>query len=72
MCTAIVSVDPASPVPVLLVGVRDEFIDRDWEGPGRHWPDRPGLIGGRDLRAGGTWLAVDPAARRAATVLNGR
>ncbi|XRQ15565.1 NRDE family protein [Actinomadura welshii] len=72
MCTAIISFDPASPVPVLLVGVRDEFVDREWEAPGRHWPDRPGLVGGRDLRAGGTWLAVDPGAPRAGLVLNGR
>ncbi|MDL4777047.1 NRDE family protein [Actinomadura xylanilytica] len=71
MCTAIVSVDPSAPVPVLLAGVRDEFIARPWEPPGRHWPDRPGLVGGRDLRAGGTWLAVDPDAPRASTVLNG-
>ncbi|MFC6936356.1 NRDE family protein [Actinomadura yumaensis] len=40
--------------------------------PGHHWPDRPGLVAGRDLRAGGTWLAVDPVAPRVATVLNGR
>ena len=72
MCTAIISVDPASPVPVLLAGVRDEFVARAWEPPGRHWPDRPGLLGGRDLRAGGTWLAVDPGAPRVAVVLNGR
>ncbi|MFC0041069.1 NRDE family protein [Actinomadura rayongensis] len=72
MCTAIVHVDPASPVPVLLAGVRDEFTGRPWEPPGRHWPDRPRLVGGRDLRAGGTWFAVDPDAPRAACVLNGR
>ncbi|MEU5995755.1 NRDE family protein [Spirillospora sp. NPDC047418] len=72
MCTAIISVDPSSPVPVLVVGVRDEFVAREWAGPGRHWPDRPGLVGGRDLRAGGTWLAVDPDAPRVAVVLNGR
>ncbi|WP_026341758.1 NRDE family protein [Actinomadura atramentaria] len=72
MCTAIIHVDPASPVPVLLAGVRDEFTGRPWEPPGRHWPDRPRLVGGRDLRAGGTWFAVDPAAPRAACVLNGR
>ncbi|MFC7760730.1 hypothetical protein ACFQY4_23955 [Catellatospora bangladeshensis] len=30
------------------------------------------MLGGIDLVAGGTWLAVDPAARRAAFVLNGR
>src|SRR5690606_17962571 len=72
MCTAIISVDPASPVPVLLVGVRDEFVSRPWEPPGRHWPARPALVGGRDLLAGGTWLAVDPGAPRAGVVLNGR
>ncbi|WP_395108778.1 NRDE family protein [Actinomadura sp. SCN-SB] len=72
MCTAILSVDPASPVPVLLVGVRDEFVERPWAPPGRHWPDRPGLIGGLDLRAGGTWLAADTDAPRVSTVLNAR
>lgn len=72
MCTAIISVDPSSRVPVLVIGVRDEFLARDWVPPGRHWPDRPGLVGGRDLRAGGTWLAVDPAAPRVGLILNGR
>lgn len=68
MCTAIVSVGPA----VLLAGIRDEFVARSWEPPARHWPEYPGLIGGKDLTAGGTWLAVSPAARRTACVLNGR
>jgi Transport and Golgi organisation 2 len=70
MCTAILSIEPGA--PVLLAGVRDELLDRAWEPPGRHWPDHPGLTGGRDLRAGGTWLAVNPAARRVSCVLNGR
>jgi hypothetical protein len=70
MCTAILSIEPGA--PVLLAGVRDELADRAWQPPGRHWPDYPGLIGGRDLVAGGTWLAVAPAARRVACVLNGR
>ncbi|HEX6472066.1 MAG TPA: NRDE family protein [Streptosporangiaceae bacterium] len=72
MCTAVISFAPGSPFPVLLIGVRDEFLARPWQPPGRHWPDRPALIGGRDVQAGGTWLAVDPGAPRAATVLNGR
>jgi hypothetical protein len=72
MCTAVISFAPGSPFPVLLIGVRDEFLERPWQPPGRHWPDRPALIGGRDVQAGGTWLAVDPVAPRAATVLNGR
>ncbi|MFD2351737.1 NRDE family protein [Nonomuraea ferruginea] len=54
------------------MGIRDEFADRPWEGPAEHWPDHPGVVGGRDLKAGGTWLAVDRQARRAAALLNGR
>jgi len=70
VCTAIVSIEPGA--PVLLAGIRDELVDRAWEPPGRYWPDHPGLIGGRDLLAGGTWLAVAPDAGRVACVLNGR
>lgn len=70
MCTVVVSVDPASAVPVLFAGVRDEFLARPWEPPGWHWPGRPELIGGRDLQAGGTWLAANPAHGRMAAILN--
>ncbi|GLW08260.1 hypothetical protein Misp01_33900 [Microtetraspora sp. NBRC 13810] len=72
MCTVIVSFDPEAAVPVVLAGVRDEFAQRPWEPPAHHWPGRPGVLGGRDLQAGGTWLAVDPAGRRVAALLNGR
>ncbi|HEX9063792.1 MAG TPA: NRDE family protein [Streptosporangiaceae bacterium] len=69
MCTAVLSIHPGQ--PLLLAGVRDELTDRAWQPPGRHWPDYPDLVGGRDLQAGGTWLAVDQDARRVACVLNG-
>ena len=68
MCTAVLSIEPGR--PVLLAGVRDELTDRAWEPPGRHWPQYPGLIGGRDLQAGGTWLAVADRDRRVGCVLN--
>ncbi len=70
MCTTVVSIDPSSDVPVLLVGVRDEFSDRPWLLPDRHWPDQPELVGGQDLQARGTWLAVQPTVPRVACVLN--
>lgn len=70
MCTALLSIEPG--LPVLLVGVRDELADRAWTPPGPHWPGRPGVIGGQDLQAGGTWLAVSPSDNRASCVLNGR
>ncbi len=70
MCTVVVSVQPSSAVPVLLAGVRDEFARRAWLRPARHWPGYPGLMGGLDELAGGTWLAVDPQKRRVAAILN--
>jgi hypothetical protein len=64
-------------VPLLLLGIRDEFTGRPWQPPARHWtgPDNPGwapLIGGRDEQAGGTWLAVHPGESRVGCILNGR
>ncbi|HEY2553336.1 MAG TPA: NRDE family protein [Streptosporangiaceae bacterium] len=69
MCTAFLSIEGGT---LLLAGVRDELAGRAWQPPARHWPEHPGLTGGLDLLAGGTWLAVAPAARRVACVLNGR
>jgi hypothetical protein len=71
MCTVVVSLAPEDRVPLLLLGVRDEFTGRPWQPPARHWPGSP-LIGGRDEQAGGTWLAVHPDLPRVACLLNGR
>jgi Transport and Golgi organisation 2 len=71
MCTVVVSLDPDNPVPLLLLGIRDEFTGRPWQPPARHWPGSP-LIGGRDEQAGGTWLAVHPDVPRVGCILNGR
>ncbi|MFC4532642.1 NRDE family protein [Sphaerisporangium dianthi] len=71
MCTVIVSVEPGAETPVVLAGVRDEILSRPWEPPAAHWPRHPAVVGGRDLSAGGTWLAVDPGGPRVAALLNG-
>jgi hypothetical protein len=64
VCLAFLRYDPAADWPVLLASVRDEDLSRPTAEPGRWWPDvRPGALGGRDLRSGGTWLVVDPYAR---------
>jgi uncharacterized protein with NRDE domain len=34
------------------------MLDRPWDSPAEHWPDRPGVVAGRDRTAGGTWMAV--------------
>jgi hypothetical protein len=71
VCTVVVSLDPSAAMPLLLLGIRDEFLGRPWLPPDRYWPGSP-LIGGRDEQAGGTWLAVDPEAFLVTCVLNGR
>jgi Transport and Golgi organisation 2 len=71
MCTVVVSLAPQDRVPLLLLGIRDEFTGRPWQPPARHWSGSP-LIGGRDEQAGGTWLAVHPDLARVSCILNGR
>lgn len=71
MCTVVVSLDPGNSVPLLLLGIRDEFTGRPWQPPARHWPGSP-LIGGLDEQAGGTWLALHPDVPRVGCILNGR
>lgn len=71
MCTVVVSLDPGKPVPLLLLGIRDEFTGRPWQPPARHWTGSS-LIGGLDEEAGGTWLAVHPDVPRVGCILNGR
>jgi len=55
---------------LLLVGNRDEAHARP-SAPLQRWTDAPGLMGGRDLEAGGTWMGVrEPG--RACVVTNVR
>lgn len=53
----------------MLAALRDERIDRPWDGPGAYWPDAPGIVAGRDRTAGGTWLGMNRSGV-AAMVLN--
>ena len=32
------------------------MLDRSWDAPDRHWPDRPEVVAGRDRLAGGSWF----------------
>lgn len=50
--------------PLVLIGNRDEFHARPSEALHR-WPDRPGIIGGRDTLSGGSWLGVTGEGRMA-------
>jgi len=69
MCLAFLRFQPDEDWPLLLVSIRDEALARPAARPGAWWPDTdPGVLGGRDLRAGGTWLAVDPDRRSVAAI----
>jgi uncharacterized protein with NRDE domain len=65
MCLVLFAFDPRSQHPLVVAANRDEFYAR----PARSahwWEDRPGLLAGRDLSAGGTWLGVTRDGRFAA------
>jgi len=59
MCTLVILRRPGHRWPVLIGANRDEMIDRASKPPGRHWPDRPELVAGRDILAGGSWLGIN-------------
>lgn len=48
---------PGTPTPMRLMGNRDEFHRRP-TAPLAEWQDNPKIVGGRDLEAGGSWLAA--------------
>lgn len=51
--------------PLIVAANRDEFHRRP-AAPAAFWSDRPGILGGRDLEAKGTWMAVSRSGRFAA------
>ncbi|HYM43520.1 MAG TPA: NRDE family protein [Steroidobacteraceae bacterium] len=55
---------------LVVAANRDEYHERPAAALGK-WPQAPGILGGRDLRAGGAWLALDRA-RRFGVVTNFR
>jgi hypothetical protein len=58
VCTVILLRRPGHEWPLIVAANRDEKLSRAWDPPGPHWPDRPGVVGGRDREAGGSWMAM--------------
>jgi uncharacterized protein with NRDE domain len=65
MCLILLALRAVPHRPWLLLGNRDEYHGRP-STPAAHWDDAPNVIGGRDLEAGGSWLAVTREGRFAA------
>ena len=70
MCLVFVALGVVPGHPLVLAGNRDEAHSRP-TAPLAEWPDAPGVVAGRDLTAGGTWLGAAHGGRWA-TVTNVR
>jgi uncharacterized protein with NRDE domain len=67
MCLVAVAWRAHARFPLVLAGNRDEFHARP-TAPAAWWEDAAHVLGGRDLVAGGSWLAVSRAGRLAVIV----
>lgn len=65
MCIIVVAFDASERYPLMLAANRDERHARPATAAG-WWEDLPGVLAGRDLVAGGTWLGASRTGRVAA------
>lgn len=65
MCLVLLALDTHPDYALMLAANRDEFYDRP-TARAAFWEEDPGVLAGRDLRAGGTWLGIDRRGRIAA------
>jgi uncharacterized protein with NRDE domain len=65
MCLIVIGWRAHPDFPLIIVANRDEDRDRP-SSPAGWWPERPGLLAGRDLQGGGTWLGLTDLGRFAA------
>lgn len=71
MCVVALAWQVHADWPLMLIGNRDEFHARP-AAPLVAWDDGSGIVAGRDLLAGGTWLGAHPASGRIVVVTNVR
>ena len=60
MCLIVLAWRVRPDFPLIVAANRDEFHARPAQRAG-FWKDRPGILGGRDLEANGTWMGVSRA-----------
>jgi uncharacterized protein with NRDE domain len=74
MCLIVLAWRAHPEYPLIVAANRDEFHARP-AAPAAFWEDRPDILAGRDLEAGGTWMGVSrsgPHSFRFAAVTNYR
>lgn len=57
MCTLFFAHKAHPKYRFILIGNRDEFLNRPTQ-TAHHWTEKPAIFGGKDMQAGGTWLAL--------------
>jgi uncharacterized protein with NRDE domain len=67
MCLVAIAWNAHPRYPLIVAGNRDEFHERPSAAAG-WWPGAPDVYGGRDLVAGGSWLAVNRRGRLAVVI----
>lgn len=65
MCLIAFALNEHPDYPLILVANRDEFYERPTSYAG-FWEDHPNVLGGRDLKGGGTWMGVTSSGKIAA------
>ncbi len=71
MCFALLAIHQHPDYPFILAANRDEFFARP-ASPLHAWADEPGVVAGRDLESGGSWLALSTHDKRLVLVTNVR
>lgn len=62
MCLILFSLNDHPTYKLVVAANRDEFYNRR-TASAEFWEDHPGVLGGRDLEAGGTWMAMTTKGR---------
>lgn len=65
MCLIVLALHAHPHHPLVVAANRDEALGRP-TAPAAYWPEEDGLLAGRDLESGGTWMGVTRAGRFAA------
>ena len=65
MCLILFAYQSHPDYKLILATNRDEFYQRETR-TAHWWEDHPQILGGRDMKAGGTWMGITKGGRFAA------